>query len=97
MVRLEKHTPSCELMGKPIQVFCWSMTCLLTVPGHRNPVISLPTKTADSVYLTMIEKPTDEFAMVATARRLMATGQQARATQVLFPMVDLDVKVTSSG
>lgn len=64
-----------------------------TVPGHENPVISLPTKTADSVYLTMIEKPADEFAMVATARRFMATRQQARTTQVLFPMVDLDVKV----
>ena len=64
-----------------------------TVPGHENPVISLPTKTADIVYLTMIEKPADEFAMIATARRLMATRQQARTTQVLFPMVDLDVKV----
>jgi hypothetical protein len=64
-----------------------------TVPGHENPVISLPTKTADIVYLTMIGKPADEFAMVATARRFMATRQQARTTQVLFPMVDLDVKV----
>ena len=64
-----------------------------TVPGHENPVISLPTKTADSVYLTMIEKPADEFAMLATAKRFMATRQQARTTQVLFPMVDLDVKV----
>ena len=64
-----------------------------TVPGHENPVISLPTKTADTVYLTMIEKPADEFAMMATARQLMATRQQARTTQVLFPMVDLDLKV----
>ena len=64
-----------------------------TVPGHENPVISLPTKTADTVYLTMIEKPADECAMMATARQLMATRQQARTTQVLFPMVDLDLKV----
>jgi hypothetical protein len=64
-----------------------------TVPGHENPVIRLPTKTADSVYLTMIEKPADEFAMIATARQVMATRQQAGTTQVLFPMVDLDVKV----
>ena len=64
-----------------------------TVPGHENPVISLPTKTADIVYLTMIEKPADEFAMIATARQCMATRQQARTTQVLFPMVDLDLKV----
>lgn len=64
-----------------------------TVPGHENPVISLPTKTADSVYLTMIEKPADEFAMIATARQFMANRQQARTTQVLFPMVDLNVKV----
>ena len=64
-----------------------------TVPGHENPVISLPTKTADIVYLTMTEKPADEFAMIATARRLMETRQQARTTQVLFPMVDLDLKV----
>ena len=64
-----------------------------TVPGHENPVISLPTKTADTVYLTMIEKPADEFAMMATARQFMATRQQARTTQVLFPMVDLDLKV----
>src|SRR5207302_1810865 len=35
----------------------------------------------------------DEFAMIATARQLMATRQQARTTQVLFPMVDLDLKV----
>ena len=64
-----------------------------TVQGHENPVISLPTQTADIVYLTMIEKPADEFAMIATARRLMATRQQARMTQVLLPMVGLDVKV----
>jgi len=63
-----------------------------TVPGHENPVISLPTKTADTVYLTMIEQPADEFAMIATARQFMATRQQARTTQVLFPMVDLDLK-----
>jgi hypothetical protein len=64
-----------------------------TVPGHENPVISLPTKTADTVYLTMIEKPADEFAMIATARQFIATRQQAGRTQVLFPMVDLDQKV----
>ena len=64
-----------------------------TVPGHENPVISLPTKTADIVYLTMIEKPADEFAMIATVRQFMATRQQTRTTQVLFPMVDLDLKV----
>ena len=46
-----------------------------TVPGHENPVISLPTKTADIVYLTMIEKPADEFAMIATARQIY--GNQA--------------------
>ncbi len=64
-----------------------------TIPGHGNPAISLPTKTADKVYLTMIEKPVDEFALIATARQFMATRQQAKTTQVLFPMVDLDRKV----
>jgi Serpin (serine protease inhibitor) len=64
-----------------------------SVPGRAHPVISLPTKTADSVYLTMIEKPANECAMIATARECMATRQQAWTTQVLFPMVDLDVKV----
>jgi len=64
-----------------------------TVPGHENPVIRLPTKTADIVYMTMIEKQADECAMIATARQCMATRQQTRTTQVLFPMVDLDVKV----
>ena len=64
-----------------------------TVPGHENPIISLPTKAADLVYLTMIEKPADKCAMIVTARQCMATRQQARTTQVLFPMVDLDLKV----
>lgn len=63
------------------------------VPGHENPVICLSTKIEDKVYLTMIEKPVDEFAMIATARQFMATRQVARATEVQFPMVDLDLKV----
>jgi hypothetical protein len=64
-----------------------------TIPGHENPVISLPTKTADTVYLTMIENPADEFALIATARQYMATRQRVGTTQILFPMVDLDLKV----
>src|SRR5437879_13044587 len=53
----------------------------------------MTTKTVNNVYLTMIDKTADECAMMATARQLMATRQQARTTQVLFPMVDLDLKV----
>jgi Serpin (serine protease inhibitor) len=85
IVRADGKTYPGVLMEHDLPVF--------TVPGHENPIISLPTKTADIVYLTMIEKPADECAMIATARECMATRQQARTTQVLFPMVDLDLKV----
>jgi hypothetical protein len=85
IVRTDGKTYAGVLMEHDIPAF--------TVPGHENPVISLPTRTADSVYLTMLEKPADEFAMVATARECMTTRQQSRTAQVLFPMVDLDMKV----
>ncbi len=63
------------------------------VAGHTNPVISIPTKTQDIVYLTMLGRPTDEFSMITTARHFMTTKKRGRSLEVHFPMVDLDIKV----
>src|SRR5712692_2498318 len=48
-------------------VLMHSLAPSYSVPGHSNPVIALPTRTEDQVYLTMLDAPPqDELTMIAT-------------------------------
>ncbi|MCH7604459.1 hypothetical protein IID24_00455 [Patescibacteria group bacterium] len=65
-----------------------------SAPPHEHPIAGLVTKSPDMVYMTMLDDPPEEFALVAKAEELSHEKKFSfEFGGLVFPMVSLDQMV----
>jgi len=65
-----------------------------SAPPHEHPIVGLATKSADVVYMTMMEDPPEGFALVAKAEELSREKNHSfEFGGLAFPMVNLNQEV----
>lgn len=62
-----------------------------SAPPHEHPIACLATQSSDLVYMTMLDDPPEEFALVAKAEELSREKKYSfEFDGLVFPMVSLD-------